>query len=298
MIFDSNFQSTQEHKEIFPVESVEFPFICNYVELDKYMERSFPWHWHPFLELDYVSEGEMEFKIANHVYPLKKGDLIFINSGIMHTLSAKDKMSGCKIYSHLFDMHFLSGMDNSLFEQKYLLPILKSAELPVYVIRPDSYRRIRMIENFLNIVKLCEQEPFGYEFEIRTELSRFWCMLLEETAGFHNKTTARDTLDIARLKTMIAFIHENYMEKISLEDISSCANISSRECSRCFQRSIKTSPMNYLTEYRIRMAAQMLLQTNDSVLTISENCGFTSSSYFSKVFQNYMGCTPKKYRTK
>ncbi|WP_394916419.1 helix-turn-helix domain-containing protein [uncultured Robinsoniella sp.] len=76
------------------------------------------------------------------------------------------------------------------------------------------------------------------------------------------------------------------------------ANISTRECSRCFQRCIKLSPMNYLNEHRIRMAAQMLLQTNKSIMTISECCGFSSSSYFGKIFQDYMGCTPKNYRKK
>ncbi len=298
MIFNSNFQSTQKHKEILPIESIEFPYICNYAELNKCIDRSFPWHWHPFLELDYIVDGEIELKTANNIYSVKKGELFFVNSGIMHSISAKNKMSDCKIYAHLFDMHFLSGMHNSLFEQKYLLPILKSVELPVCIIHPDSYRRIRMIEKFLKIVELNEQEPFGYEFEIRTELSRFWCMLLEETIDIRNKSIEKDTIDIERLKTMMQFIHEKYMEKITLEDISSCVNISSRECSRCFQRNIKTSPMNYLTEHRIRMAAQMLLQTNASVLTISENCGFSSSSYFSKIFQNFMGCTPKKYRQK
>lgn len=298
MIFNSNFQSTQQNQEILPFISVEFPYICNYADLNKCIDRCFPWHWHPFLELDYIAEGEIELRTADNVYSVKKGEIFFVNSGIMHSIHGKGNMSECKVFAHLFDMHFLSGMYNSLFEQKYLLPIVKNTELQVCVIKPDNYRRIRMIEKFLQIVELNEQEPFGYEFEIRTALSRFWCMLLEETSDLRNKAAEKDTIDIERLKTMMQFIHEHYMEKITLEDISATANISSRECSRCFQRNIKTSTMNYLNEHRIRMAAQMLLQTNDNVITISENCGFSSSSYFSKIFQELMGCTPKKYRRK
>ena len=44
------------------------------------------------------------------------------------------------------------------------------------------------------------------------------------------------------------------------------------------------------------MAAQMLLQTGDNIITISENCGFSSNSYFGKVFHESMGCTPMEYR--
>lgn len=298
MIFHSDFQSTQENKEIFPVDSVEFPYLCNFAELDHYIDRCIPWHWHPFFELDYIEEGEIEFKTADKVYFLKKGDLVFINSGIMHSVNAKDKMSGCKLYAHLFDMHFLTGMYHSLFEQKYFLPVLQNKDFQVYTISPDSYRRIQLIEKFLKTVELNKQECFGYEFEIRSELSRFWCLLLEETADLRKQNTEKNNVDIERLKAMMQLIHDHYMDKITLEDIAMTANISTRECSRCFQRCIKLSPMNYLNEHRIRMAAQMLLQTNKSIMTISECCGFSSSSYFGKIFQDNMGCTPKNYRKK
>ena len=155
-----------------------------------------------------------------------------------------------------------------------------------------------MIENFLKIIELSKEEPFGFEFEIRTQLSRFWYALLEETADLREQNTEKSTIDIDRLKAMMQFIHEHFMDKITLEGISLSASISSRECSRCFQRCIKTTPINYLNEYRIRMAAQMLLQTDKSIITISEDCGFSSSSYFSKLFQKVMGYTPKDYRNK
>jgi len=45
------------------------------------------------------------------------------------------------------------------------------------------------------------------------------------------------------------------------------------------------------------MAAEMLLSTKSSILEISENCGFNSAAYFSKLFSEAMGCTPHQYRT-
>ena len=298
MIFTLNFQSTLEHEEILHVDPVEFPYICNYAELNNCIDRCFPWHWHPFFELDYIVEGEIELRTADNVYNLKKGDVFFINSGVMHSVHAKDKMYGCKIYAHLFDMHFLSGTYNSLFEQKYFLPIIKNQDFQIYLIHSDSHRRIRMIQIFLRMIELNKQEPFGFEFEIRRELCNFWCMLLEETADLRKQNTERNTIDVDRLKKMMQFIHEHYADKITLGDIAISTNISTRECSRCFQRCIKISPINYLNEHRIRMAAQMLLQTDKNIITISENCGFSSSSYFSKLFQKIMGCTPKNYRKK
>ena len=298
MIHSSNFQTTAEQKEILPINSVEFPYICNYTDLNTCINRCLSWHWHPLLELDYIEEGEVELRTADNTYILKKGEIIFINSGVMHNIGAKEQMNGCKTYAHIFDMHFLSGMYNSLFEQKYLLPIIQNEDFQTYIIRPDSYRRIRMIEKCLKIIELNRTEEFGYEFEIRSELSRLWCLLFEDTAELRSNHKGGNLIDTERLKTMMEFIHAHYMEKITLENIAAAANISTRECSRCFQRCIRISPASYLNEYRIRTAAQMLLQTDKNIITVSESCGFSSGSYFSKVFQELMKCTPKEYRKK
>ena len=50
---------------------------------------------------------------------------------------------------------------------------------------------------------------------------------------------------------MLAFIHENYERPIQLCEIARAANVSARECLRCFQRAIQTPPMQYLLKYRV-----------------------------------------------
>lgn len=296
MLFTSDFRQGEDKKEILPMDSQGFPYICNYSELDAYIEKSFPWHWHSEFEIDYVEEGEVELRTADTMVCVKKGEAFFVNSNVMHDIRAKDRMKNCKTYAHLFDLHFLSGMYNSIFEQKYIFPILKSKKLQIFVIRPDHYQTLLMMEKILRMIELNVQEPFGYEFEIRSELSRFWCMLLAETETIRSQNIETNGVDIERVKTMMQYIHEHYMERLTLGSIANAANISNRECARCFQRCIGISPVNYLNDYRVRMAAQMLLQTSDSVLTISENCGFSSSSYFARVFHDAMNCTPKEYR--
>lgn len=296
MITIADFKINQDHQEILPMNSSEFPYLCNYANLDRCIDKSFPWHWHSAFEVDYIAEGEVEFRTADDVFHLKKGDAIFFNSNVMHDIHAQDKKSGCQLYAHLFDPHFISGTPGSIFEQKYIAPILQNAELSAYVIRPDNYRRIQMIEKLLHITELTQKEGFGYEFEIRSQLCRFWCLLLEETQELPIQHSRKNHADTERIKLMIQYIREHYSEKITLDDICASAAISSRECTRCFQRSIGISPITYLNDFRIRMAAQLLLGTDDSILTISENCGFSSVSYFGKVFSETMKCTPREYR--
>ena len=102
--------------------------------------------------------------------------------------------------------------------------------------------------------------------------------------------------DSERMKQMLNYIHSHYAEKLSLEKIASAASIGIRECSRCFDRSIRQSPMNYVSQYRVQMALELLMTTGYTITEISEMCGFSSVSYFGKVFRKYISVTPVQYR--
>ncbi|MFV0528262.1 MAG: helix-turn-helix domain-containing protein [Lachnospiraceae bacterium] len=296
MIIISKANLAKNKEEILPINPEDFPHVCLHAEMDHFINKTIAWHWHPFFEIDYIEEGEIEFSTTNETVTLQKGEAIFINASIPHSVHAKNNMQNCRLYAHFFDMHFLSGIHNSFFERKYMAPITKCKDFTTYTIQRDSSKKRQMLNLILNSTKVCETENFGYEFEIRANLSHFWYLMLEENADFFATHTSSNNTDSVRIKVMLKLIHEFYNEKLTLSDIARAANISTRECMRCFSECIGISPINYLNAYRIRMAAGMLLQTNFSVITISEKCGFSSNSYFSKVFRETFNCTPKKYR--
>lgn len=103
-------------------------------------------------------------------------------------------------------------------------------------------------------------------------------------------------LNNTRLIQMLNYINDHFAEKITLQEIADSACISKRECIRCFKKCIQTTPFQYLLEYRIDVAANMLLHTEDSITEIALQTGFETSSYFSRNFKQYMQCTPKQYR--
>lgn len=53
--------------------------------------------------------------------------------------------------------------------------------------------------------------------------------------------------------------------------------------------------MDYLIRYRISMAAKKLIETDEPIFRIATSCGF-SSSYFSTIFRQIIGKTPREYR--
>jgi len=66
-----------------------------------------------------------------------------------------------------------------------------------------------------------------------------------------------------------------------------------------FYRKIKgltdVSPIDFLTSYRLKRAAEKIMENEQSLIDIAEQTGFSSYSYFSKSFKKHFGVSPKKY---
>ncbi len=296
MLIEAPFQSDREQREIFPVEMTGFPCICRRNELDWHPDKTIPWHWHNAFEINYVDEGALLYQTPEQTVTIHKGEALFINTGVLHTCTAADGKD-CVYYTHLFDMCFLSGMYNSVFEEKYFQPVSKNTGFQLWLVKPDSLQHIRMLEAVLHCVELQRTEPPEYEFDLRTELCSFWRGMLADSAGVRAATPPRSNADTERIKAMMDFIHSHCAERLTLDDIAASASVSRRECTRCFRRCIDSTPNEYLTACRVRMAADLLRRTGKSVLDVSEECGFSSPSYFGKVFREAMGLTPREYRS-
>ena len=105
----------------------------------------------------------------------------------------------------------------------------------------------------------------------------------------------RNALSTFIIKTM-DYMNENYMEKITIDDLSKMANMSRATYLRHFESLNKKTPNEYLTEIRIREACKLLKETNYSIYLISEKCGFFDPSHFSKTFKKYKNVKPLTYR--
>lgn len=280
-------------EELLSEDSGGLPFVCHYDESRLFAGNHIPWHWHDWIELNYVEEGTFRLHTPDAELQAGQGDVVFINRNVLH---AYDFEGIVNYYSYTFDSRFLAGEFGSYVDQKYFAPILHARSLSIVHLRPDTPRKIRMIELVLQITDILREEPYGFELQIRDLMSRFFLLLLEETEDVRAKEKKGNERDLERMKQMLPFIYAHYGEPIGLDEIAGAAGVSPRECTRCFRRSIGRPPVRFLIEYRAQMAAMMLSRTSDSISSIAEKCGFVSDSYFGKTFKEIYGCTPREYR--
>ncbi|MFI3213336.1 MAG: response regulator [Eubacteriales bacterium] len=98
-------------------------------------------------------------------------------------------------------------------------------------------------------------------------------------------------------KKAIIFIKEHYKENISLIDIVEKLNINSEYFCRIFKKETGKTFLNYLTDYKINKAQELLIKSEYSIQEISDKLGYSSVAYFSRVFKNKTGENPYKYRS-
>lgn len=98
------------------------------------------------------------------------------------------------------------------------------------------------------------------------------------------------------IRAAIDYIDENYAEKLTLEDVASQIYLNKTYVSQLFKKELDVSFGDYLENVRIGKAKELLRTTAKSISQISEEVGYTSQSYFTKVFKKSAGMGPLRYR--
>ncbi len=255
-----------------------------------------PWHWHEEFEICKIVKGSCRFMTPTQTIRLHEGDAIFINANCLHMVDLEEGVDEVIYHTQQFGSALLEGPTGSIFKPKYILPISNNPCIQgLFLSNADSIQH-PIIDSLEHAYTLYLKNDMGYEMRIRNLLSEFLLYIIKTYKDELNPAAGYSLPINKRIKTMMTFIEYNYMDKISVEDIGNSANVSKRECLRCFRTYLHTSPFMYLTHFRIRKAMQLLESSNDSIIQISEACGFSSNSYFGKVFHHHVGSTPNAYR--
>ncbi len=124
----------------------------------------------------------------------------------------------------------------------------------------------------------------------RTHLRRFACEYAEYLIQLRKNVSRGVLLDVERE------VRENFAENLTLKDLSKKYYVNSSYLGQIFRKKYGQSFKDYLSNYRINEAAQLLLKTDKKISLIAEEVGYHDTDYFISRFIEQKGCTPAKYR--
>jgi AraC-like DNA-binding protein len=144
--------------------------------------------------------------------------------------------------------------------------------------------------------ELCDPQPG--DFVVAQQLAT---MVLVEALRLHLSDGQRDrigwlfALADKRMRGAINAMHESPGRRWTLQTIAEQAAMSRTSFALKFKETVGLSPMDYLTRWRMTLAADRLTNSRDSISKIGLALGYESEKSFSTAFKRVMNCPPRKY---
>lgn len=157
-------------------------------------------------------------------------------------------------------------------------------EAAIQIVREDIINLARSNDSFASVIRL---------FNLLYRLS-----LVENARELSSSSfvDAREENEDDRVRRVKEFITTNYMQNICLKELADLVCMSEDSFSRFFKHKTGRTPNRYLIDYRLGIAARLLLSTKMSVAEIGYSCGFNTLSHFNRLFRESKGCTPSEFR--
>lgn len=246
-------------------------------------------HFHQEVELVYVMEGELRLYVMEREYHLKRRDICVINSNEEHRIETQGEITT----AHLFITYSLirsvyNGVSSFFFCNS-------TSE------DDERYEKLRELLNQLLKRKMfCEKEAEEEQHEYEY-LSVFYKVLGYLTSNFIKKAKTDAGMSMQQKSQMRTlqineYIMNNYNQPISLKSLADTLYLSEGYLSRYFKKIYNMSFSAYLRQVRLSHAMSELLYTDKAILQIALDNGFSSISFFNKVFKEEYGKSPSHIR--
>lgn len=252
-------------------------------------------HWHEELQFTLVTEGSVTVQVSDAIYRLQKGEAIFINRNLLHITS--DLTDDGRYISINLPDRMLGFFPGSRMEQDYVQPYTGNYLFQAIVFKRDVEWQKKILDLLWELERMLTEKPAMFEYDVSVKCVSIWQTMIQNLSAYVKKPDKLFLKKQERMRRMLAYIHENYMNQILLQDIANQANISVGECCRCFRSMNLQSPNQYLLQYRISRAMEFLNNTELSVTEIAMQCGFNDTSHFIQYFKKKTGMTPLEYRS-
>ena len=98
------------------------------------------------------------------------------------------------------------------------------------------------------------------------------------------------------VSSIISYISKNYGRNMPLEEIADAVGLSPNYICSLFKKEMGVNLFNYIMEYRINRAKELLMSTNMKSYEIADQTGFSDESYFSRSFKRITGQSPIEFK--
>lgn len=246
-----------------------------------------PWHFHPECELTYIRSSSGIRYVGNHIADFEAGDLVLLGTNLPHCWrnvgGHHEPAAASTVIQWSPDLLGLqpefSGINKLLAQARRGLRF--SADVsPVIGKRMSAITAATPLNAYLQLLQLLN------------DLTLLPATPLAERAFTYDGSPQTGE----RLQRIQQYVTDHYQQKITLAGAARCVNLSETSFSRFFSQAMGRPFFQFLNEYRVNVAAHLLLETNATVAKIGYDCGYDTLPFFYRQFQRFKGVTPGQFR--
>lgn len=267
--------------------SHDFPIQYYYVD-EKHPQYIMKAHWHNEFEVIRVLKGKFTVYLNNVGFRLNAGDILLVESGLLHRGEPYDNV----IYECIvFDLKMLLRQKNDITE-KYIYPII-NLSAGISCLKYNNKSEPGSAFNTLFEV-ISKKEPY-YELKVYSLL--FECFMKLYSSGNIiplDKSPQPHRIEV--ITYLIDWIDKNYTEPITLEILSSISGFSKKYLCRIFKEYTSKTIINYINELRVESACYEISVKGKSITDAAYDNGFNDLSYFCRTFKQYKKVTPNEFK--
>lgn len=230
-------------------------------------------NWHENVEILYFTKGFGQVICNSTLYNVDAGDMIIVNSNQLHGVK---KNMLCEYFCLIVDSSFLASNGLSSTDIGFESFVRSEAAATLF---EQTAAEIR------------SSDPYHVAGVRAQVLNLMVYLARNHSLGTSPTVKSRSSSD-ENIKQAIAYINDNYAQKLSLEGLADEVNLSKYYFAREFKKATGMTVVAYINATRCRNARNLLLGQKHSVSEVAALCGFENSSYFSKTFKAVMGCLP------
>ncbi len=268
--------------ETVPYNAVTTPAYIHKNFLSSYPDYRAVSHWHEELELIYLLSGTMDYAVGIERISLQAGEGILVSPGHIHygySLTHEE----CEFYCVLVHPKML-----------HAIGIMEHACASAYCkLSPSIAWQAEILHSIATIYQ--KRSSTISHYVILHEILGIWITLYEHRSIDAEQMSFHDP-HISILQNMLGKIQREYAESLTLADIAEAGPVSKSSCLNIFRDYLSSTPMAHLNAYRLKLASEQLLFTDATITEIAFAVGFQSASYFTRLFRQAYGMTPREYR--
>ena len=249
----------------------------------------FYWHYHPEFELTYILKGKGRRMVGDSIENFAEGDLVLLGPSLPHTwVSDKLKKENCRAIVIQFSAGFTEPF-LSLPEMKAIKKLLDKASNGIRFIKSNrlsyseavnkiySENGVLLITSFLNFLEVLANQQM-------------------KTLASANFQKLNGLLHEGRINKVFHYIQNHFKGEVDLQTASELIHLSQSAFCKFFKRSVGKTFSDYVNEIRIAHACNLLIETDKSISTVANECGFDNLAYFNRIFLKKKKLQPGRYR--